>query len=386
MNCSRIYLIFALGLLFIGNSIAKSLTYNLEILDKSSMDLCGKEYQKDVIIAPYLGNIIKSDSLVGFEIVIEYNPDVVQMNQKLFTNTISQFFKFKDATFDSERGEIIMEGYVSFDAFPNPVSGDMPLVAFAGKFIGECEEDAYFKVKYFYPIDGFKGIVDTIKDISIKGTIADKPERKLGFNIDKKQLEIKADSTISINVGVDLGIMQSLDYWQTRITIEEDSLDLLEVVGTESLLVENVTKEELNSYLIDLKVLNIEDLNLTLRVKSNKKDSAKVNIKMETVKSTECICATNFPTSSFEINNLETKKDSIIASVETDISFVYSNGVIMSKDKELSIEVYNYTGLLIDTQVCNFNKVYDTKLMKQGIYFIKVTDGNKTKILKIINN
>ncbi|MER3328417.1 MAG: hypothetical protein RIF34_02475, partial [Candidatus Kapaibacterium sp.] len=167
MKCSKLYLIFALGLLFMCNSIAKSKTYNLEILNENAIELCGKEFQKDVIIAPYLGNIAKSDSLVGFEIVIEYNPDVVQMNQQLYTNTMSQFFKFKSSTFDKERGEIIMEGYVSFDAFPNPVSGDMPLVAFGGKFIGECEEDANFKVKYFYPIDGFKGTIDTIKDITI---------------------------------------------------------------------------------------------------------------------------------------------------------------------------------------------------------------------------
>lgn len=350
------------------------------------MDLCGKEYQKEIIIAPYLGVISKSDSLVGFEIVIEYNPDVVQMNQQLYTNTMSQFFKFKDATFDKERGEIIMEGFVSFDAFPNPVSGDLPLVAFGGKFIGECEQDAYFKVKYFYPIDGFKGTIDTIKDITIKGTIADKPERKLGFIVDKSLREITYDSTISINVGVDLGIMESLDYWQTRITIEEDSLSVIDVVGNESISIENFRKEENNSYLIDLKVLNKDNLNFTFKVNSDKKDSSLVKMKLETVNSTECICATNFPQSSLEINNHKTKDTIVKSTVENVTDLIYSNGVIMSRDKQLNIEVYNYSGLFIDEQICSFNKVYDTKLLKQGIYFIKVTDGNKTKILKIINN
>ena len=385
MNCSKIYLIFALGLLFIGNSIAKSKTYNLEIQDKNDIDLCGKEFQKDVIIAPYMGNILKSDSLVGFEIVIEYNPDIVQMNQQLYTNTISQFFKFKDATFDRERGEIIMEGFVSFDAFPNPVSGDLPLVAFAGKFIGECEEEAYFRIKYFYPIDGFKGTVDTIKDISIKGKIADKPERKLGYKIYNNSNSIKYDTTLSVDVSLDLGIMESVDYWQTRVTIDNDSLKLSEVIGTESVIVQNVTKEEQNSYLIDLKVINKDDLNFNLNFNSIKKDSALVKIKLETVESTECICATNFPESSFEIRNLETK-DSVISSVETYYNLVYDNGIIMSKGNELNLEVYNYTGILIDKSTCNINKVYDTKLLEQGIYFIKVTDSNKTKILKIINN
>lgn len=378
------YLIFALGLLIMSNSLAKSKTYNLEILDKNKVDLCGKEYERDVIIAPYMGNIAKSDSLVGFEIVIQYNPEVVQMNQQLYTGTMSQFFQFKSATF--EKGEIIMEGFVSLDAFPNPVSGDLPLVAFAGKFIGKCEEDAYFKVKYFYPIDGFKGAIDTIKDITIKGVIADKPNRKLGFNVSNSDRVIKADSTISINVGVDLGIMDSIDYWQTRVTIENDSLRLLEVVGTESVIVEKVTKEENNSYLINLKVLNKDNLNITLNLNSFKIDSSIVNVKMETVESTECICVTNFPSSSFKINNLETRDTVVKTSIERVKDFVYSNGVIMCKDKQLNVEVYNYAGLLIDTQLCDFNKVYNTKQLKQGIYFIKVTDGNKTEILKIINN
>lgn len=383
---SRIYLIFALGLLLISNSIAESKTYNLDLLDMNPIDLCGKVYQKDVIIAPSLGTIVKSDSLVGFEIVIEYNPDVVQMNQQLYTNTMSQFFKFKNTTFDKERGEIIMEGYVSFDAFPNPVSGDYPLVAFGGTFVGDCDEDAEFKVKYFYPIDGFKGEVDTINNINIKGIIADKPERKLGFIIDDSKRYIKSDSSISIDVNVDLGIMESLEYWQARVTIDKDSLNLSEVIGTNSILVEKVTKEEHNSYLIDLKIVDSEELSFKLNITSNKKDSALVNIKMETVENTECICATNFPESSFEISNLETKDTVIIASVNKVDDLVYNNGVIRSQGKRLTVEVYNYTGLMIDSEVCDFNKVYDTKLLKQGIYFIKVTDGNNTEILKKINN
>ena len=381
---TRIYMIFALGLLFIGNSIAKSKTYNLEILDKNAIDLCGKEYERDVIIAPYLGNIAKSDSMTGFEIVIEYNPDVVQMNQQLYTNTMSQFFKYKSATF--EKGEIIMEGLVSFDAYPTPVSGDMPLVAFAGKFIGDCEEDAYFKVKYFYPIDSFKGTVDTIKDITIKGVIVDKPNRKLGFTTTNTNTKIKADSTVLINIGVDLGVMDSIDYWQTRLTIDNDSLSLLEVVGTESVIIEKVTKDQNNSYLIDLKVLNKNDLNFTLSINSNKVDSALVNVNLETVESTECICATNFPKSSFILNNLDTKDTVVKSTVERNIDYVYSNGVIMSRNERLNIEVYNYAGLLIDSSICDFNKVYDTKLLKQGLYFIKVTNGNKLETLKITNN
>ncbi len=386
MICSRVYLILALGLLFIGNSLAESKTYNLEILDTNPLDLCGKEFQKDIIIAPYMGGIVKSDSLVGFEIVIEFDPDVVQMNRQLYTNTISQFFKYKSTTFEKERGEIIMEGIVDISAFPNPVNGDMPLVAFAGKFIGECEEDAYFKVKYFYPIDGFKGTVDTIKDVTIKGQILDKPDRKLGFDISKDKRAIKADSTIVIDVPLNLGIIDSIDYWQTRITIENDSLILEKVTGSESVLVKNVTPEEDNGYLIDLEVLNKDNKNLTLSIKSSKKESSSVNVIMETVKSTECICATNFPTSSFEIENLETKDSVIIASVDNVVDYIYNNGVIISNNKELTIEVYNYTGYMIDSKVCDFTKVYDTKLLKQGIYFIKVTDGNRTKILKIINN
>jgi hypothetical protein len=377
-------MIFALGLFFMSNSLAKSKTYNLELLDVNKIDLCGKEYQKDVIIAPYLGNIAKSDSLIGFEIVIEYDPEVVQINQQLYAGTMSQFFEFKSATF--EKGEIVMEGFVSMAAFPNPVSGDLPLVAFGGKFIGACNEDAYFRIKYFYPIDGFKGTIDTIKDISVKGIIADKPERILGFKTIKNTSQVRLDSTIDVKVGVDLGIMDSVDYWQTRITIDNDSLSLLEVIGTESVIVKQVTKDDNNSYLVDLTVLNKNDLNLTLKINSIKVDSSLVKVKLETVESTECICATNFPMSSFEINNLVTKDTVVKTTVNKLKDYVYSDGIIASRDKQLNVEVYNYTGLLIDTQICDFNKVYDTKQLKQGLYFIKVTDGNKTEILKITNN
>ena len=93
-------MIFALGLLFLGNSIAKSKTYNLEIQDKNPIDLCGKEFQKQVIIAPYMGGIIKSDNLIGFEMSLNYDPTIVKMNQKLFINTVANLFEYKDIKVD----------------------------------------------------------------------------------------------------------------------------------------------------------------------------------------------------------------------------------------------------------------------------------------------
>lgn len=367
--------------------IAKSKSYNLELLDLNPIDLCGKEYEREVTIAPYMGQIVKSDSMYGFEISIQYDPEVVQMNQKLFNNTISQFFEYKDVTFDSERGEIVMDGLLTTKVNAPPVAGDMPLVAFSGKFIGQCEETANFKVNYFYPIDGFKGKIDTIKSISVKGKIVDKPTRSIGYKIDAENREIVKDSTIVIPISLDLGELTNLNYWETKINLNIDSLEIGTIVGTSSVEIEKVTKPDSNSYLVEYKVLDNIEPKLFIELKSFKKDSSQIKLDLETIKTSECICATRFPSSSVIITNLQTKDSIVNTSVEEyNPDYEIVNNMIIPKTGSLNIEVYNINGMLIGSKVCNVNQVYDTKQDVLGIYFVKITSKDKTRIIKIINN
>ena len=82
--------IFALGLLIImSSSLAKSKDYKLEILDLNPVDLCGKEFEREIIIAPTIGSVLKSDSLIGFELSINYDPEVVKINRVLTINTFA---------------------------------------------------------------------------------------------------------------------------------------------------------------------------------------------------------------------------------------------------------------------------------------------------------
>src|SRR6056300_1350731 len=181
--------IFALGLLILmSSSQAKSKDYKLEILDLNPVDLCGKEFEREVIVAPTIGTVIKSDSLIGFELSLSYDPEVVRMNRVLTINTFADRFKYKKSNADGDNGEIIFEGAVDLKGFPNPLSGSLPLVGFAGDFIGDCNDTVVFGINYFFPFDDFKGSVDADTSLEIAGRIVDKPSRSIGFDIEDTEI------------------------------------------------------------------------------------------------------------------------------------------------------------------------------------------------------
>lgn len=379
-------MIFALGLLIImSSSLAKSKDYKLEILDLNPVDLCGKEYEREIIIAPTIGSVIKSDSLIGFELSLNYNPEVVKINRVLTINTFADRFKYKKSNADGADGEIVFEGAVDLKGFPNPLSGDMPLVGFAGDFIGTCNDTAVIGVNYFFPFDDFKGSVDADTTLKIAGRIVDKPSRSIGFEIEDSEIILKQDSSVSLNVNLDLGELSSLEFWQVRFSLDTDSISIESIEGNNSINIDNVTPNGDNGYLVDMEVLNTENTDIMLQIKSHKYDTADVNLKIETVTITECACATRFPESDFKFTNKQSK-DSVSTSVDYFDEYDNVNGLIIPKTETVIIQVFNVLGNKIDEIYCDVNNVYDTNRLKEGIYFIKVTTSNNTKIYKKINN
>lgn len=378
--------IFALGLLIImSSSLAKSKDYKLEILDLNPVDLCGKEFEREIIIAPTIGSVLKSDSLIGFELSINYDPEVVKINRVLTINTFADRFKYKKSNADGENGEIVFEGAVDLKGFPNPLSGDMPLVGFAGDFIGSCNDTAVIGVNYFFPFDDFKGSVDADTTLEIAGRIVDKPSRSIGFEIDDSEMILKQDSSAKLNVNLDLGELSSLEFWQVKFSFDTDSITIVEIEGNNSINIENVTPDGDNGYLVDMKVLNNDDTDIILDIKSHKYDTADVNLKIETVTTTECVCATRFPNTEYSFTNMQSE-DSVSTSVNYFAEYDNVNGIIIPKSGGINVQVYNVLGNKIDEMYCDVNSVYDTNRLKEGIYFIKVTTRNNTKIYKKINN
>ncbi len=384
MNSKFVYTIFALGLLIImSSSQAQSKDYKLELLDFNPIDLCGKEFQKEVIVAPSIGNIIKSDSLIGFELSLGYDPEIVRMNKVLYINTFADRFKFKQSYTESETGEIVFEGAVGLQGQPNPLSGDMPLVGFAGDFIGDCDDSVEFTVNYFFPLDGFKGSVDEDTTLTIVGNIVDKPTRMIGFKFDNTDLKLKKDSTALLNIDLDLGELSSLEYWKAKVSFDTDSLTLVGVEGSDSVEVE-LNYADNTGYFIEMKVINADDANITLNIASAKYDTADVKVTIETVETTECICATRFPESIKIFNNYQS--DTVVTNVDYSDSYEYLDGRILAKKVGTVVQVYDILGNKIDEEVCNVNSVYDSNRLRKGIYFIKVTTSDLTKIYKKINN
>jgi len=315
---------------------------------------------------------------------LSYDPTVVKMNRILTINTHADRFKYEQSHIDSENGEIVFEGAIDLNGFPTPLSGDRPLVGYAGDFIGDCADTTIFKVNYFFTFDEFRGNVDVADELKIEGRIVDTPNRKIGFNIDEDSIMLKKDSTTSVDISLDLGEIDSLEYWKVKATLNSDSVTISNVTGNSSVEAD-VTNAEDNGYYIELNVRDDSITKFNIEFSSFKYDSSDIELTLETVETTECVCATNFPSYKAELNNIQTVDTT--SSVEAIIDeSLFINGQIVPLNKPITVDVYNVIGSKVDSRVCNINDVYDLNRLRKGIYIIKVTTNDVTKIYKKINN
>jgi len=135
----------------------------LSIQTTDTIDVCGND--KRVIVTVSLGNVLKSDSLLYFDIELKYDPTKVQFNQILTSGTLSEQFAGEiPAT-----GEFSGVGYARAYAgsFKDiPVSGNKPLIGFLGTAKSTCP-DTTEVILSSLDLEFKRTIIDTQKAVII---------------------------------------------------------------------------------------------------------------------------------------------------------------------------------------------------------------------------
>jgi hypothetical protein len=126
---------------------------NLKIENSEQINLCGADRDKRVIITLYIGKILQSDSLFGFNGQLNYNPEKIQFHTALPINTLAEFFEYNRADFN-QKGKII---FTASQWMSNiPISGDRPLFAFLGNYIGTCPDTSWVNLDFIEFTDEHK--------------------------------------------------------------------------------------------------------------------------------------------------------------------------------------------------------------------------------------
>lgn len=349
---------------------------NLTLEQRRNIELCDNE--RDFILVVDIGVIQESDSLFGFDIGINYNPDLIDMKSALTTNTVAQFFDLKDAKFNSEFKLISFTGGV-INNLNNPISTDRPLIAFFGEFIGSCTDTAEFTLRYFEATSEFKGVIAETTEVSITGNINEENLEKIDLLVSDEELNVKKDSSITIPVDINYEQTLGLNDLMFKVTTNSDSLTLDDIEFNENI---NLVSADNGEYVFSDVSEGIGTINCLFT--SSKVEAGSFDVTFEAIPLTECSCVGLPGSTDKKIINLETKLSTNVL-YEKKEYYTFNQNVLSIESSEVKqIIVCDINGRTL-TSINYFDNITDLSQFGAGMYILKIIYQNdKIELEKII--
>jgi hypothetical protein len=168
----------------------------LKVRSYTVVDLCKNE--RRWLLAVDLGKILPSDSLVSFDITIGYDRTKLRPTDVLKEGTLSVGMSYEPFLNTAVTNEM----RIAAGNIVKTVSGDVPLVAIAGDFLGSCTDVG--ELSYPWPAtfnSEFKRKFTLVRFDSVKATARPRLQPNRGFAFEDSSITIKEqDSTSSVAV------------------------------------------------------------------------------------------------------------------------------------------------------------------------------------------
>lgn len=394
------YLAFLLSVLLLNSNPGAIKAQNevtLKIENTEQIDLCGADRNKRVIITLYMGKILPSDSLFGFNGQLLYNPDKIQFHTALPINTLAEFFDYNKAEF-SERGKIIFN--VSQWLSNYPISGNRPLFAFLGNYLGKCPDTSWVNLDYIEFTNEFK---KTIKDVSnglVNAEILYDDTRYLQTKFEVDTLEFLKDDQEK-NIRIVFDVKPGLRISNLKLNIENENPSQFDIVQINSLneyIIIDSVQENDGKIELYLSILNdtLAGIDLNLNIMEKFKSDTISQLSIEPTQVNECTCVSKLVGSNcfLKSNKIDTIPSWINFEDDSskELNIDYKNNYLTIQNNNGNVQqviITNLLGMNLMTYKPE-DKVeikINTELLTSGIYFVYIVkNNNKREIKKLIKN
>ena len=148
---------------------------------------------RECVLVVDIGAVAASDSLLGYNLAIRYNPQKLLFHTMLTVGTLSEAMPNRD--FSARYGELRAYAFT----LTQPVWGQKPLVAFLGEFRPECPDTAEVQLLWAEFNEEFERrqavSVDTMP-VYVRAAIAQHPKRELRTELQDRVHELTAPDTL----------------------------------------------------------------------------------------------------------------------------------------------------------------------------------------------
>ncbi len=337
----------------------------LSIYGSLKIDVCGNENQKRFILVMSIGNVMRNDSLFGFNFQLSYDNNKVKFTDALYLNTLSEYFDNKNVFINSKEGKVI--GY-AITMSMEPIYGNRPLLALNGLWIGQCPDTCTFTVDYIEFTDECKIIIDTLKPAKLIGETFYSRDRFFEISVLPDTLKFENNKGV-VELNVRIPKNSRLTNYSIISAFDPDiiSFDSITSFGN-NIVIEDYSY---NNNLVRLFCKNLNDIGDTQKIRfylNIKTENHFTTINFNPEYDSTCKCLSGYKTDSVSVIHI--KEPSFVTEEKKyiDIDKCYVYDVMGKLVKNIDIQS-SYSGL--ENEMLSLNR---------GIYYVIYRD----KFSKII--
>ncbi|MBI5325422.1 MAG: T9SS type A sorting domain-containing protein [Ignavibacteriae bacterium] len=371
-------------------------TAHVLLISDSKIDVCGNIYDKEIVVYISIGEVKPSDGFYGFDFEVSYNRSKFIFNEGLYMSTLASFFDEDKRSVEFWESGLIKGYGVTSSSYS--IYGDMPLIAFKGRYLGNCPDTSYLRLKSLNFTEEYTKVFDsTEKYLLVKTEILDKPNRSIsaGFSTDTIMFN-EADSigiaTAKINVTNNLRL-ENIEFEIVTDSAENFRIDT--VTSVNSKLNIDSTFKTGNTLIIYTTVFDelADDSIFAIKIKDLKRNGEIKELKLTPLKVNDCACIKKLAEGKIIAKGNKPKDTTNTGNIEIEnkiINGYYSeikDKIIIESESEIrEVIIYNMLGNLIKNIIVsdiNKNAEIEANGLPAGIYLVAVRD-KKNEIKKIV--
>lgn len=352
----------------------------LRIQSYRLVDVCSNE--RRWLLAVNVGTIRTNDSLVSFDITIGYDRTKLRPTDVLKEGTLSAGMAYEPFLNTVVPNEMRIAG----GNIIKTVQGDVPLVAVAGDFLGDCM--AIDTLGYPWPAtfnSEFKKRFTVVRFDTVKAIAKAKSNFNSGIRSNTESLTIASgERFIDFTV---VGSQLKADSTPYRFRFKNSNGKILLVNGADVKGLIDVQESQTSDGLVVQARSTQQQPEITIRYEitsASRPDSATVIMSTEDLSDCTCERSTLIDTVSIKINPTV----SVSSTDERIEAIIQQNDAVhvqCDHEEMKTVQVYSLAGQLIETITLNkTDTVIATSSLSAGSYVVRVICGNHQHVKMIL--
>lgn len=376
-----------LWLLLISSHIIKAQSDKIINIEQNrKVNIC--KYRGDeIIITVDVGTITKEDKFFGYELGLSFDNTKIVLDKFLFNGTLTEFFETDKRGMNviTENDKSTLDVFGVTFSLNNSIYGNRPLIAFGGRYIGECPDSSLVKIEWLEFTSEFTGRFIDTNNLYVVSEFIEDSTKKLDVSMrSTTDSALAKDSTLNLIVNAKQSSQDLIRKFEFNFKLNEN-FKIVKIEQLNDNMIYQLVEDDNhnfkimieNSEFIDTDILSVEIQNISDL--EYHEGAAEINI----VPIDTCSC--------IQVGDLDEivilGKNEIINSVKANNQyFELKNKVIYLKDNSYkTIIIYDYLGRKI-AEYKEYDKAIFLDDFKSGIYFIELINYYEHKLEKIILN